>query len=224
MVEVVARIKISGKNFETMVNLDKALEFKNGKRSIDDTMIVDRVFYDIKKGLQVSDEDLMKAFKTTDMGEIITKIIKKGEVQKPVEYVRKKQEDKVKQVIDFLAKNAVDPKGVPYSADRIKTAMQEAGVNVGDKPIEEQINPIVKKLQPIIPIKIETKKIKIKVPAIHTGQVYGLLKEYKEKEEWLEDGSLLCVVNIPLGLQLQFYDKLNSITHGGAITEEVKEK
>ena len=51
-----------------------------------------------------------------------------------------------------------------------------------------------------------------------------MLQEYKEKEEWLGNGDLSVVLNIPIGLQMEFYDKLNSVTHGSAMTEEVKEK
>jgi len=78
------------------------------------------------------------------------------------------------------------------------------------------------KLSVVIPIKIETKRIKITIPAIQTGKAYGLVTQYKEKENWLNDGSLEVVVNIPAGITLDFYDKLNSVTHGSALTEELK--
>jgi len=100
--------------------------------------------------------------------------------------------------------------------------LKDAGVNIDNKPVEQQIAGILAKLKPIIPIKIETKKIKIIVPAMHTGKAYGLFKDYKEKEEWLGNGDLRVVVNIPAGLQMDFYDKLNGITHGSSIAEEVK--
>ena len=70
----------------------------------------------------------------------------------------------------------------------------------------------------------ETKKIKIKIPAEHTGRAYGLIQDYKEKEEWLSNGSLEVILNIPTGIQSDFYDKLNNITHGSALTEEIKEE
>ena len=57
---------------------------------------------------------------------------------------------------------------------------------------------------------------------MHTGRAYGIINEYKEKEEWLGNGDLKVIVNIPVGLQSEFYDKLNSITHGAALTEELK--
>ena len=72
-------------------------------------------------------------------------------------------------------------------------------------------------------IKIETKRLKIVIPAMHSGKAYSLIKEYREKEEWLNNGDLQVIVNIPAGLQLEFYDKLNGITHGSSIVEEIKQ-
>ena len=71
-------------------------------------------------------------------------------------------------------------------------------------------------------IKIESKKLSIKIPAQYTGKVMGLLQKYKERDEWLNDGSYLVVVNIPSAMLEEFYAKLNDVTHGAAVTEELK--
>jgi len=56
----------------------------------------------------------------------------------------------------------------------------------------------------------------------------GLIKETDiseiEREAENSSKSLEAVLNIPLGMQSDFYDKLNSITHGSAITSEMKEE
>ena len=78
-------------------------------------------------------------------------------------------------------------------------------------------------LRKIIPIKIETKRVKITIPAIHTGKAYGVVAQYKENEQWLNDGSLEVVVGVPAGIVIDFYEKLNSVTHGSALTQEMKE-
>jgi len=78
-------------------------------------------------------------------------------------------------------------------------------------------------LEKIIPIRIEVKKIKVSIPAVYTGKAYGILKDFNiQNEKWNEDGSLDCIVNIPAGLIMDFFDKLNGITHGAAMTEEMK--
>ncbi len=224
--EVLARIKSRGKNYEILVDLDQALAFKKGENiDVRSILGVDNVFHDSKKGLHASDDDLKGAFGTTEIAEIAEKIIRQGELLLPAEYREQKKDEKVKQVIDFLVKNVVDPQaGKPYTEERIKNILNEAGVNIENKPVSEQIGKIVEKISVIAPIKIETKKIKIIVPAVHTGKIYNLINQYKENEEWLNNGDLSCVINLPAGLQMDFYDKLNSMTHGSAITEEIKDE
>ncbi|KHO52909.1 MAG: hypothetical protein QT05_C0013G0026, partial [archaeon GW2011_AR13] len=39
----------------------------------------------------------------------------------------------------------------------------------------------------------------------------------------LNDGSLEVIVNVPAGMIMSFFDKLNSITRGSALTENIKE-
>jgi len=224
MVNVEARTRIKGKEFCILVDVDKALQYRKGQSTIDNVLIVSEIFYDIKKGLKASNNDLMQNFGTSDVKIVADKIIKNGDIQLPSEYKKKEQEGKLKQIIDFLVRNAVDPTtGNPHTAKRIEMALEEIGIKIENKPIDEQIPLILSKLKEKLPIKIETKKLKIIVPAVHTGKAYGLLKENKEKEEWLNNGDLLCVINIPAGMQMEFYDKLNAITHGSSLVEEIKQ-
>lgn len=223
MTNVVARIKTHGKNFEILVDVDKAIEFKKGSLSnVSEAIALDSVFYDSKKGTHASEKDLKEAFGTEDVNAIAEKIIKNGEVQVPLEYKEKQRGEKEKQIIDFLVRNIVDPRtDRPYTPDRIERSLDEAGVNITNKPVEAQINEIVDKLRVILPVKMQTKKIIITISAQYTGQAYGLLQHYKESEEWMPNGDLKCVVNVPVGFQIEFYDKLNAMTHGSVISEEV---
>ena len=223
MANVEARIKVKGKEYEILVDVDKAIGFKKGIGSIDNVLAVNEIFYDLKKGLKASTSDLQTAFGTSDIREVAKKIILQGEVVLPSDYRKKEIDIKKKQVIDFLRRNAIDAvSGQAHSEKRIETALEEAKVRIDNKPIEQQISEIISQLRNVLPIKIETKKLKIIIPALHTGKAYGMLKEYKEKEDWLGNGDLSCLINIPAGLQMDFYDKLNAITHGSAIVEEVK--
>ena len=224
MTQTLAKIKQIGKNFEIMVDLEKALMFKKNESSSTDFLEIDKIFHDSKKGFVASTSDLKQAFGTDDVYEVSGKIVKNGEVLLTQEHRDEKKEAKFKQVVDFLVNNASDPQtGSAISGQKIEMALEEAHVNVKNIPIENQIKEIVSKISEIIPIKIETKKIKITIPATHTGKVYGLINQYKEKENWLSDGSLETTVNIPSGIIMDFYDKLNSMTHGSALTEEIKE-
>ncbi len=222
--EVEARKKIDGNNFEILVDVDKALQLKDGiDVNIENVLIVDEVFSDAKKGEKAPSSNLEKAFGTTDVRKISEKIIKTGEIQLPAEYRKKKLDKKKKQVINFIARNAVNPQdGKPHSEQRIESAIKEAGINIENKPIEKQIDDIMSKLKEVLPVKIETKKLKVNVPATHTGKIYGMLKEYSKEENWLPNGNLECVITIPAGLEMEFYDKLNKSTKGSAVVEEEK--
>ena len=164
----------------------------------------------------------MEAFGTTDFRQIATRIIQKGEVQKTQEFRDAEKEAKIKQVINLIIRNAVDQNGRPYTEERIKRAIEEVHYSFDNKPAEQQMPSLIEKLKTVIPIKIETKKIKLTIPAQYTGQVYGLLKDFKESEEWLANGSLQVIMNIPSGLQIDFYEKLNNITHGTVQSQEIK--
>ena len=225
MTQTTARIKQAGKHFEIVVDLDKALKFKKGISSAVDFLDVDTIFTDSKKGLKASEKDLTSAFATSDVNTIASKIVKNGEVLLTQEHRDEERENKLKQVIDFLSRNATDPKtGHPHTAERLKSALEQAQVNIKNVPVEAQIKEIIEKISVILPIRLQTKRVKILVPSIHTGKAYGIFNQYKESEEWLSNGDLEVIVNIPSGLLMDFYDKLNSITHGAAATEELKEK
>jgi len=225
MSDVTAKIKIKGKDYEVLVDADKALQTKKGEGDVSEALVSDAVFYNIKSGDRAGESDLKEAFGTTEINEIAEKIIKSGEIEVPAEYKNQERQEKVKQVIDFIVKNAVDPRtGNPYTPTRIEESLKQAGVNIENRPIEQQIFQVLEKLKSVLPIKVETKKLKITVPAVHTGKVYGLISEYKEREDWLNNGDLQIVVNIPVGMQMDFYDKLNSVAHGSAVVEEIKEK
>ena len=223
MTQTTARIKKTGKNFEILVNMENALKFKKGEINFiqaDSSFI----FKDLKKGERASETELKEAFGITDVNKIASEIVKKGEVLVTQEQRSAEQEKKFKQVIDFLSANSIDPKtGNPHTAERIKSALVQAHINIKNVPIENQIKEIIAEISKILPIKLETKTVRITIPAMHTGKAYGIVAQYKKDETWLDDGSLRVVVNVPSGIVMNFYDQLNSVTHGSALTEEVKE-
>jgi ribosome maturation protein SDO1 len=221
MPNVEARLKVKGKHYEISVDLDEALKVKNGKGNVSVALNSTAVYHDLKKAEAVPHFELENAFGTTDLYEIAEKIMKFGEIQKTQEFRDEEREKKIKQVVDLILRNAVDQHGNPFTEDRIKRAIEDVHYSFDKRPAEQQMHEVVEKLQKIIPIRVDTKKIKLVIPARYTGQVYGMLKDYKEKEEWLSNGDLQVVINIPAGLQIDFYEKLNGITHGAVVSEEV---
>lgn len=222
MTQTTARIRRGSKHFEILVDMEEALKFKKGNGQV--ILETDKIFLNAKKGDLASREDLEKNFETTDIQKIAETIVKNGEVEVTQEQRSAEQEAKFKQVVDFFSRNAIDPQsGNPLTPERIKNALEQSHIQIKNTSIENQIPEIFDKLSRILPIKIETKKIKITIPAIYTGHAYGLVQQYKDSEDWKNNGDLEVVVKIPAGIILDFYDKLNSITHGSVLTEEIKE-
>lgn len=223
MAKVTARIKVKGNHFEISVNLDEALKVKSGKGDIISALDMPQVYNDLKKGHIAPEKDLIEAFGTKDVYEIAKKIIVSGEVQKNQEFRDTEKETRIKQVLALILKNAADQNGRPYTEDRLRRAVDEVHYNFTNEPAEKQMSKLVDKLKEVIPIKIEVKRVKIIIPARYSGQAYGLLKEYKESEEWLSNGDLETIIAIPAGMQIDFYDKLNSVTHGAVQSKEINE-
>jgi ribosome maturation protein SDO1 len=221
-----ARIKINNKHFEIMVDLDLALKLRKGENvNIQNVLLANDVFTNSQNGSKASSSDMITCFGTSDVNAVATRIVQKGDIQLPKDYKDEQSENKKKQVVDFFVRNAVDARtGRPFTSQMIENALDQKGINITNQPLDRQISGITEALKTILPIKIETKKLAITIPAIHTGKVYSIINQYKEKEDWLNNGDLRVIINIPVGLQMEFYDKLNAVTHGSAVSEEIKEK
>jgi ribosome maturation protein SDO1 len=223
MSQTIAKIRKGSQHFEVLVDMDEALKFKKGESDYL-SLEIDKVFVNSERGDLASISELETHFGTSNPLEVGKQIVKQGEVLVDQGHRDEEKEKRIKQVVEFLVRNAVDPKtGSPHTSERIKNALEQSHVNIKNVPVENQISEIIEKISREIPIKLETKKVRIKIPAVQTGKVYGLISQYKEKEDWLNDGSLEVVVKVPAGLLMDFYDKLNSMTHGSAVTEELKE-
>ncbi len=223
---VVARLKKEGNTFEILVDCDNALEFRKGKQiSISDIVATDDIFKDVKKGEKASENLLTKVFGTADVEQISLDIVKHGDIQLTTKHKTIEREEKRKQIIHLIHRNAIDSKtGFPHPPQRIEAAMTEAGVHIDErKSADEQLEDVLKKLRLIIPIKIEKREIAVRIPAQYAGQSYATLKKHKLlKDEWQNDGSLIAVVEIPAGIQDEFFNELNKLSHGSVETKILK--
>ncbi len=219
----VARIKRYGLNFEISVDPDKALEFKENRASLQEALLAENIFTDAKKGLIAKDEDLQKAFQTTDVDEIAKMIIKEGEIQLTAEHRAKERDEFKRKLVYEIHKHAVDPKtGLPHPLTRIEAALDESKVHIDlNKGLEEQFANIVSKIRIVLPISIEKKVLVLLIPAEFVGKIYQFIKNNSKllKEEWVSDGSWRIKTEIPAGFQREFVDKLNSVTKGNLTIE-----
>lgn len=214
-----ARLKKGGETFEVVVNPDKAIFFRhNPTTDVNDALVYPQVYTDAKKGLLASEDHLKKAFNTADHVEAAKQILTKGDIQVTAEYRHQQIEQKRHRIIDIIRRQGVDPRtNSPHPLTRIENALNEAKVRIDEHtPAEQQVPDVLKALRPILPIKLVTKEIKLNIPAQHAPRALPAVKQYGKiiKENWQNDGSWHATVKIPGGLETEFYDKLNTLTHG----------
>lgn len=216
---IIARIKKEGKTFEVLVDCDKALDFKDGKlESLDEVLATQDIYSDVKQGEHASEHDLKHVFHTDNAKEVAAIIIKDGEIQLTTEHKAKLREEKRKQILSFIQRQAVDPQsGRPHTRERLEMVMNEAKVKIDEfKNAEDQIEEVVAKMRPLLAIKMETREIELIIPSTYAGSAYNVLQRFGKvlRNDWLEDGGLKAVVELPAGLQEDLENELNKLTKG----------
>ncbi len=224
---VTARLKTHGVVFEVLVDPEGALSYRQGDEvDVEKILAAEDIFENASRGDRSSEEDLTKAFETTDVVTIAAKIIKKGEIQLTAEQRKRIIENKRRQVVTFIARNAINPQtGTPHPPIRIERAMEEARVNIDPtKSVEEMVNVTMKAIRPIIPIRFEEVDVAVKIPPAYAPKAYGEIATFAklQKEQWQNDGSWVGVVRLPAGLQDEFYSLVNRLSKGDAETKLLK--
>ncbi len=224
---VIARWETGGSRFEVLVDPRAVQDLKDGKDvDLSDKLALDQVFKDAKKGDKISEEHLERTFHTRNLAEIAKQIVLKGEVQVTTEQRHELQESKRKQIVSLIARNAMNPQtGAPHPPARIESAMAEAKVHIDPfRPVDAQVQEVLAKLRPLIPIRLDVVKVKIKIPGQFYPRVIGEIKGLGRivEEQWLSDGAWNGIVEIPAGIQTELYEKLSARTKGVAETALVK--
>ncbi|MGC8542368.1 MAG: ribosome assembly factor SBDS, partial [Vulcanisaeta sp.] len=178
----------------------------------------DTIYKDARKGLRASEESLMRVFKTTDPRKVAEFIVKNGELPLTAEQRRRLIEQKRKQIIDWISRNCIDTRTrTPVPPQRVEAAMQQVDVAIDPfKPVEEQVNAIIKALQRVLPLKVAISVLEVRAPAEHAHKVRSNLSRMGRviKERFEGDGSLVMQLEVPAGLQDTIIAKVNELTHG----------
>jgi ribosome maturation protein SDO1 len=224
---VPARLKTHGTTFEVLVEPDGALALKRGEDvNLEEILAVEDIFENASRGDRSAEEDLIKAFGSTDAIVIAKTIITKGEISLTAEQRKRFIENKRRQVIEVIARNAINPQTrTPHPPGRIEQAMTEARVNIDpSKSTDELVKITMKAIRPLIPIRFEEVEVAVKIPSDYAPKAYGEISAFGRvtREAWQNNGSWIGVVQIPAGMQDDFYSLVNRLTKGEAETKLLK--
>lgn len=220
---VVARLESHGERFEILVDPDLAQKIREGEEiEIEDVVAAGYVYENAAHAERTADENLTKVFKTTDFETIARAIIEKGEIHLTSEQRKARSEEKKRQVITYISRNAINPQtDLPHPAHRIELALEEVRINFDPfKSVDALVKETVKALRPILPIKFAEKRFAVKIPPDYAargyGEIAGAAMVTMEREEWQADGSWICIARIPAGMQEEFFSLVNRVSKGDA--------
>src|SRR5947207_14842413 len=165
---VIARFEKSGEKFEVLVKPEAVAKVRDGKEvDLLKELAIDEVFKDAHKGSKASEEKMTEFFGTTEPLAVAKQIVQRGEIQLTTEQRRQMLEAKRRQIVQYIAANAINPQtGTPHPPQRIENEMEEAKVHVDPfKPVEEQVKEVLDALRPLIPIRFEKVRIAVKLSA-----------------------------------------------------------
>src|SRR2546422_17547 len=222
-----AVMELLEEKYEVLVKPDAVQRIRDGKEvDLLRELAIDEIFKNAHKGSKASDEKMMDFFGTTEPLAVAKQIVQRGEIQLTTEQRRQMLEAKRKQIVQYIAANAINPQtGAPHPPQRIENAMEEAKVHVDPfKSIEEQVKEVLDALRPLIPIRFEKVRIAVKLSAEDSAKAYGDIKSFGTivKEEWSPTGAWIGVVEMPAGMQTEFLERLNAKTKGNVETRILK--
>ena len=220
---IIARYEHAGHRFEILVDPDSVDKIKTGKFDLEDDLASDMVFKDAKKGDKAGEELVKEIFGTNDIIKVAQDIVKNGQIQLTTEQRKKMQESKKKMIIDMIVREGINPQtNAPNPPARIEAAMEEARIHIDPfKPVNEQMNMVLKEIKPLIPIRMEKVKLAIKVRGDAYGKLYGEISRSGQmiKEEWGTDGHWMCVLEVPAGM---YGDIMGTIGRKAGDSVEIK--
>ena len=202
---VLARLEKGGSRYEILVDPQLVDDWKSDNEAVEisDLLAIEEVWSDARAGERPTSEALQRTFGTTDISICASTILEKGSIQLTTSQRKNLVDEKKRQIINEIASTATDPKTkLPHPRTRIENALDEIRFSIDPfLPVDRQVQDAIKLLKPVIPLSFISIRLAFKVPGSDYGGVHRILRESIKKEEWLSDGSWVCVVEVPGGMK-----------------------
>ena len=220
---VIDRLEKGGNRYEILVDPDLVAEWKVNPEqvSFEDMLATDEVWSDVKAGDRPTSDALENIFGTTDLHSCVERILIDGSIQLTTAQRKQMVDDKRKQIIHAIATTATDPKTRgPHPPTRIENALSEARFSVDPfLSVERQVQDAVDAIRALIPLQFITVRLAFRIQGKDYGGVHQLLRDSIQKEEWLSDGSWVCVVECPGGMKSDLISRVAKRSSGLDVRE-----
>lgn len=125
------RMKKGKKRFELACYQNKVQDFRKGiEKDIDEVLQIHQIFLNVSKGQTAPNDELQKAFGTTDQDTIIMEILKKGEIQLHEKERQQENEKLHNEILTIISAKCINPKSKKrYPPTMIEKALKELKFN-----------------------------------------------------------------------------------------------
>lgn len=175
------KLKKARKRFEIACYQNKVQDYRKGvEKDLDEVLQIHQVFINVSKGQVASKEDLNKCFETTDIDEIITEILTKGEIQlseRERQVMLNKINNELLTIVSAKCINPVSKKRYPPTMIH-KLLVELKFSPVLNKPAKLQALEAIKLLivKQIVPIVRAKMKVKVTISSQETERIERLQK------------------------------------------------
>ncbi|KAJ3314393.1 hypothetical protein HDV04_000355 [Boothiomyces sp. JEL0838] len=199
----VVKLKKGGKRFEIACYKNKVLEYRNKlEKDLDNVLQIEQVYLNVSKGQVASKDELNKCFGTTDLKEIITQILEKGELQVGEKERNQQLESLQKDVANTIAEKTINPTTKrPYTATMIEKILQDIHFNINvNKNVKQSALDGIRMIQEsgVIPIARVQMKVRVFMGSKEAKKIKEKIKELLvsiEQEEMGEDYEMEGIID-----------------------------
>ncbi|CAH3181840.1 unnamed protein product [Porites evermanni] len=225
----VVRLKKAGKRFEIACYKNKVMSWRNKvEKDIDEVLQTHTVFTNVSKGQMAKNEDLTRAFGTTDQSEICLQILAKGELQVSEKERSTQLESMFRDIATIVADKCVNPESKrPYPVGIIERAMKDIHYSViPTRTTKQQALEVIKQLKETMEIERAQMRLRLFVPSKEAKRIQEKLKpniSVIESEDW-QGGGLEMVCLIDPGCYRVIDETLRAETRGRGTLEMISLK
>eukprot|EP00892_Ulva_mutabilis_P002523 jgi/Ulvmu1/12271/UM087_0005.1 len=174
----VVRFKKAGKRFEIACYKNKVLDWRQGsEKDLDEVLQTTEVFQNVSKGLVAHNDDLTKAFGTSDREAICREILAKGDLQVSEKERQVELGALFKDVATIIVEKCINPDTQrPYTVGLIERGLKDIHFAVDPKrSAKQQALEALPQLQQRFPIARAMMRIAVSVPMAHRDDLADML-------------------------------------------------